>query len=91
MTTWRNVSANSNLIQTKTGKAVLIKLPGSSWLFWHPAKLVRTSGKNDYYMSISFTDDFVFKLFKNGKGKYNKFEKIDEWEMSADEFAKYFE
>lgn len=87
---WKQVIANSNLIQSNTEKAVLIKLPHSEYKFWHPSKCVRLSGKNGYRMSISYTDEFKFKCFKNGKGKYNRFDKIAEKELSAEEFEKYF-
>lgn len=90
MKNWKNLEANSNLIQTDTGTAVLIKIPKQDFVFWHPAKLVRTSGKNGYKMSIGYTDDFTFKIFKQGKGKYNKFAKIDEREITAEKMRAYF-
>lgn len=90
MTNWIQVVANSNLIQTSTENAVLIKLPKSDHQFWHPKKCVRTSGKNGYRLSISFTDSFVFKCFKNGQGKHNFKEVISSFELSAAEFQGYF-
>lgn len=63
---WKKLEANSNLIQHDTGNAVLIKLPKSDLKFWHPKKCVRTSGKNGYRMSISYTDDFEFKCERKG-------------------------
>jgi hypothetical protein len=89
-TTWNKIAANSNLIQQDTGRAVLIKVPKTDWLFWHPSKCVRTSGKSGYRMTISFTDSFEFKLFKNGKGRYNKFEKIAERTATASEIMELF-
>ena len=62
MTNWIQVTANSNLIQTKTEKAVLIKLPKSKLMFWHPAKCVRTNGKNGYLFK---NDKDLLKIFKN--------------------------
>lgn len=90
MTNWKKVNSNSNLIKGYSTNGVLIKIPNEEWLFWHPSKLVRTSGKANYLLTISFTEDFNFKLFKNGKGKTNKFEKIDEMEVDASEFESYF-
>lgn len=90
MSTWKNITANSNLIQVETNKAVLIKLPKSEFVFWHPSKLVRTSGKNGYHMSIGYTDDFTFNIFKQGKGRYNKTEKISEHQISVEELEAYF-
>lgn len=90
MTTWKSVTGNSNLVQHQTDRAILIKLPKSELKFWHPAKLVRFSGKNGYLMKISFTDEFKFKAFRNGKGRYNRFDKIEEVEMSPTEIEKAF-
>lgn len=78
---WHQVEGNSNLIQAQTEKAYLIKLPKSEFQFWHPKKLVRLQGKNDYHMTVSFGDEWRFKIFRNGKGKYNSFEKIEEKEI----------
>lgn len=88
---WKNLIANSNLVQTDTGRAVLIKVPGTDYVFWHPDKLVRQGGKGGYRMSIGYTDEFKFKLFKPGKGKYNQSDKFDEHEIDASEMEKYFE
>lgn len=87
---WKKVNANSNLVQTQTDRAVLIKLPKSEFKFWHPAKCVRFSGKNNYRMTISYTDEFKFKCFKSGKGKHNFKDKIAEMELDTKEFEKYF-
>ena len=91
---WKNIEINVQNIETDTGKATLIKMPNKSeyagYKFWHPSKLVRY-GSNSYARSISYTDEFTFKLFKNGKGKYNKFDVIDEIEISVEEFEEAFE
>ena len=87
---WKQVTCNSNLIQHESDSAVLIKLPKSEFRFWHPTKCVRTNGKNGYRMTISYTDSFTFKIFRNGKGKYNRFDKIEEKEISPSEFEKFF-
>ncbi len=87
---WKNVTANSNLIQAETERAVLIKLPKSELKFWHPRKCVRTNGKNGYRLSIGYTDSFEFKAFRNGKGRYNGHEKIEEVTLTSAQFEKYF-
>lgn len=91
---WKNIEINKQNIETDTGKATLIKMPNNSdyagYKFWHPSKLIR-HGSNSYARSIGYTDEFTFKLFKNGNGKYNKFDVIDEIEISADEFENAFE
>ena len=90
---WKNIEINLQNIETNTGKATLIKMPNNSdyagYKFWHPSKLVRY-GSNSYARSIGYTDNFTFKLFKNGKGKYNKFDVIDEVEIDAEEFEEVF-
>ena len=91
---WKNIEINKQNIETDTGKATLIKMPNKSkyagYKFWHPSKLVRY-GSNSYARSLGYTDDFKFKLFKNGNGKYNKFDKIDEIEISVEDFEEAFE
>lgn len=87
---WRNIKANSNLIQHETEKAVLIKLPKSKMKFWHPKKLVRFEGKNDYLMSIGITDDFEVRLFRNGEGQYNRTDVLEEEEISGAELIERF-
>lgn len=84
---WTSIEINRNQIETETEKAILIKLPKNSnlngFVFWHPSKLVR-NGKGRM-LTFSFNEDFVFKIFKNGKGKTNKFKKIDEIIINAEE------
>lgn len=90
---WKNIEINIQNIETDTGKATLIKMPNTSdyagYKFWHPSKLVRY-GSNSYARSIGYTDEFTFKLFKNGNGKHNKFDVIDEVEIDAEEFEEAF-
>lgn len=91
---WKNIEINVQNIETETGKATLIKMPNKSdyagYKFWHPSKLIRY-GSNSYAKSVSYTDDFTFKLKKYGNGKYNKFDVIDEIEISVEEFEEAFE
>ena len=88
---WKNIEINIQNIEIDTGNAVLIKIPNkskyASYKFWHPSKLVRY-GSNSYARSIGYTDEFTFKLFKNGK--HNKFEVIDEIEIDVEEFEEAF-
>ena len=90
---WKNIQINVQNVETETGKATLIKMPNKSnyagYKFWHPSKLIR-NGRNSYALSVSYNDTFKFKLFKNGKGKYNSFDKIDEIEISVEEFEEAF-
>lgn len=91
---WKNIEINIQNIETDTGKATLIKMPNKSryagYKFWHPSKLIGY-GSNSYARSIGYTDEFKFKLFKFGNGKYNKFDVIDEKEISVEEFEEAFE
>ena len=91
---WKNIEINIQNIENDTGKAVLIKMPNKSkyagYKFWHPSKLVRY-GSNSYARSIGYNDTFTFKLLKYGNGKYNKFDVIDEIEISVEEFEEAFE
>lgn len=90
---WKNIQINVQNVETETGKATLIKMPNKSnyagYKFWHPSKLIR-NGRNSYALSVSYNDTFKFKLFKNGKGKYNKFDVIDDLEISVEEFEEAF-
>jgi hypothetical protein len=92
---WKKIFFNSLNIEAETEKSILIKMPNKSnysgYKFWHPKKLVRKEGGKGYHLSFSFTDDFKFKIFKNGKGKYNYKNIIDEVELSSDEMFEEFE
>lgn len=85
---WNKVIISINNIEAETDKAVLIKMKHNSnydgFVFWHPAKLVRAEDKM-FSFSFSFNEKFTFNLKKYGKGKYNKFDVIDEIEIDADE------
>lgn len=91
---WENIEINKQNIESETRKATLIKMPNNSkyanYKFWHPSKLVR-NGNNSYAKKLSYTDDFKFKLKKYGSGKWNKYDIIDEKEISVEEFEKAFE
>ena len=90
---WQSININSQNIQAKTERATLIKMPNKSiykdFVFWHPSKLIR-SGRHSSALSLSFTEDFTFNLFKNGKGKTNFNKKIAEKSLTADEFSSIF-
>ncbi len=85
---WKNITINESQIERTTERGALIKVPNSDWKFWHPIKCLRSNG-NQY--SLGYTDGFTFRLFKNGNGKYNKFEKVAEKEVDADEIEMMFE
>lgn len=83
---WKVTELNSNCIKGETSSAYLIQIPKTEWRVWISKKLARLSGRNDYILSISYKDDMEFKIFKNGKGKYNKFDKVDEDILYCEDF-----
>ena len=91
---WKNINISRNLVKAETEKAVLIAMPHNSdyngFRFWHPARCVR-EGRNSSAISIEYTEEFVFRLIKYGKGKYNSREVIDELQLSCDEIEEAFE
>lgn len=91
---WNKIVFNAQNIETETDRAVLIRMPHKSdydgYMFWHPKKLVRETGAKGYALTFSFTDDFEFKLFKNGNGKYNRHKVIAETTISASEMKEQF-
>ena len=92
---WKTIKINIQNIEFDTEKATLIKMPNSSkyagYKFWHPSKLISKSITNNYSMDIRYNDNFTFKLFKNGNGKYNKYQKIKEIEIDVEDFEEAFE
>lgn len=90
---WKGLQINSNLIKARTEKYVLINMPHNSeydgYAFWHPAKLV-WDGLNSAAPSIRYTDGFVFRLKKYGKGRYNSREVLDEIPLAPDEMEIVF-
>lgn len=88
---WKTIQFNKQNIEYETNKAMLIKLPQNSnykgYKFWHPSKLVREMKKGKgYFLTLSYTDDFNFKIFKTDKrGK-----KITEETVDGEEIALQF-
>jgi hypothetical protein len=87
---WKQIEINKQNIIYDAGSSCLIKMPNKSkykdYKFWHPSKLIR-SGNNDYARTLSYTDVFTFKLFKQDKN----FKKIDDKEINAEELENAFE
>ena len=90
---WKSFAISTCSIEARTSKAVLIKMPKGSdyagFVVWHPAKLVEHC--LSYVEKISYTDDFEFRLFKKGKGRFNYNQRIAEKTISAAEMRKAME
>lgn len=70
MSQWMKIYINSNSIKGTYGNSTIIHMPQSQkeWkgcVFFHPSKLVRTVNAKSYVHSVSFTDEFEFKIYKN--------------------------
>lgn len=91
---WKQININKQNVKTYTQNAVLIQMPHNSdfdgYYFWLSSKLIR-DGRHSNSVSISYTEDFTFKLIKHGKGKWNKKEIINEKIITAEEFESAFE
>lgn len=87
---WNKLFFNKQNVEYESDRVILINMPNQSiykgWKFWHPAKLIREEGGNGYFLSISFTDDWEFRLFKNYKNKPNPEKKVGAEEIK-DVFA----
>ena len=94
MAKWNKIRFNVQNVEAETERSVLINMPHKSkfdgFRFWHPKKLVRDEGQKGWGLSFSFTDEFVFKLVKNGKGRFNSRDVIDEKTITAAEMMEVF-
>lgn len=91
MSEWKEFSVLSQNIKHETAKAVLVQMPHNSdyngFKFWHPQKITEDDGHRYF---LKYTDDFIFRLFKNGKWKHNQREVIDRIDLSAEEVVAAF-
>jgi hypothetical protein len=87
----KKVEARSHLLQCIEYGKCLIKLPKTKFRFRYPQKLVKLSGKNNYLMTIYYTDDTQIYAFRCGDGVHNSYQVIDKRYISAGEFEEYFQ
>lgn len=91
MGNWSRLRIPKTNVVYQTATAVLISMPHSStwngYKFWHSLKITENAGG---YYNILYSDDFKFRLFKNGNGRYNRHEIIDRKEVGAEEIAEAF-
>ena len=76
-----------NIVHT-TEKSVLIKIEKSEFKFWLPKKFVRDIGH--WEVSVFVPDSFKLKIFRNGKGRYNFKDVIEEKDIDCDELPEYY-
>jgi hypothetical protein len=88
--TMKSISARSNLIKDETDKEFQIKLPRSSYRFWHPKEQVSFSGTNNYLMTIHYSEDSQFTIFRYGKGLTTSNTVIEKKKISVAEWEGYF-
>lgn len=84
---WKKITVNVQNVKTETKKAVLIAMPHSSdydgFKFWVSKNMVHP-GNNSFEVVVSFPDNWVFRLFKNGGGKYNSRDIVAEDKIDAE-------
>ncbi|MGY3725659.1 hypothetical protein SAMN05421767_15810 [Granulicatella balaenopterae] len=80
---WRKIYFNAKNIESITEKAVLIKLPKESHLenhlMWYPKKFISVESNDGLILSLSFREDFIFKVFHkdwNYKKRTKKYSEI---------------
>lgn len=90
---WFKINISDAQILKYSGSACLVKMPNRSeyagYDFWHPLKLIRESYIKATF-SLSFNDEWVFRLIKYGKGKHNLKNIISEIEIDAETMLDVF-
>ena len=86
---WHNTKSfyGGNQIETETTGSFLVKIPKSDYKFWISKKQTRWTGTN---VTFGINETWTYKIFKNGKGKYNKFDIVGEREVTGLELLEMF-
>lgn len=83
---WINGYINDNQIITNTATSILVKLKNSDFTVWISKKCLR-KGTHKANFQAGLIADKEYEIFKNGKGQYNKFEKIASEQITGEELA----
>lgn len=85
---WKTININKQQVKEEQVNAMLIKMPNNSdykgYCFWFPKKLIR-EGRHKNALSLSYTEDFTFRISKLSNGKVIKDE------INAEMFEEAFE
>lgn len=88
---WKSVYVNTDQVDVHVyhsrDRIRILEGLYSGYTFWHPDKLVKNTPFLMY--EIVFKEDWIFKL-QQTKKKGDKWEVVDEVELSADDFALLF-
>lgn len=90
---WKRLSVWTNNKVAETEKACLFALPSDGELkgyrFWHNKKLCHET-KNPKFMSLGYTADTEFRVFKQEKASDGKYITVDEKVMNGDQIKEAF-
>lgn len=83
---WINGYINDNQIVADTDTSVLAKLKNSDFKVWISKKCLKT-GTHKANFQVGILAEKEYEIFKNGKGKYNRFEKTASEKIKGEELA----
>lgn len=83
---WINGYVNDNQVISETANAVLLKLKNSDFRVWISKKCLK-NGTHKANFQAGLIADKEYEIFRNGKGQYNKFEKIASEQITGEELA----
>jgi hypothetical protein len=86
----KKVNVNSDLLIGGSDKEYWIRLPKSGFMFLHPKELITFGGKGKYLMTIQYSSDTDFNIFRFSNDRHNSIQTIDEKCLTAREWEAYF-
>lgn len=84
------VFINNSQIEWETEKAMLIKIPKSSYRFWYPKVFIQACNNKKTRYRVALSDEFEYRLFKKGDKIYNKYKKTYEKSVSKGQMMQFF-